>query len=498
MKRVYSILLIISFLLLCNPLLAQKTNKYMLGMLNYKAYCTEQMVPYIEFQFLIDGRTTQYVPTESGRFVSEVEVWVDIKQKDDNNLEKTVHTLHYILVSPEVYDTTHFDYPYFSDVQSVPVPNKDCFLEFKLKDIHGTTDTIKYIDYLPVDYSADKVSMSAISLWEKMNASGEGGIFEKYGFAVTPLFQQYAPETVYALPFTFEIYNTDKVLGNQKEFIVKTELSEVGFPADKNYTVYKKLNTAPCSIFFHQYDIYRLPSGNYLLTVSIMDLDSNVLTSNAAYFQRSNPSIRLDVSRYQNVEVASTFVEKMTDRHQLEEDVASLYPIATRMEQEFFNQRMKKVSDIELQRFFYSFWLKRDAANPERAWNEYQKKLEYVQQMYGSVLLAGFRTDRGRVYLKYGPPTNVTEEPYDPQAYPYEIWHYYELGDQTNVKFIFYNRDLATNNYILLHSDYIGEVQDPAWQMKLVKRLSPNSNPDVTVPEDYWGGNAREQYRYNK
>lgn len=498
MKRFYSILLIISFLLFCKPLSAQDSTKYLLGMLNYNTYCTEQMVPYIEFQFLIDGRTAQYVPTESGRFVSEVEIWVDIKQKNEQHEEQVVQKLHYVLVSPEVIDTNNFENPYFSDIQNVPIPNKDCFLEFKLKDIHGSTDTIKYIDYLSVNYPNDKVSMSAISLWEKMNASGEGGMFDKYGFAVTPLFQQYAPEKVCALPYTLEIYNTDKILGAQKEYIVKTELAEVGFMPDKDYVVYKKLKTNPYTIFFHQYDIFRLPSGNYLLTVSVMDLDSNVLASKATFFQRSNPFVHIDVSRYQEVQVASTFVEKMTDRKRLEEDVASLYPISTRMEQEFFNQRMKKVTDLELQRFFYSFWLKRDAANPERAWNEYQKKLEYVQQAYGSVILAGFRTDRGRVYLKYGAPTSITEEPYDPQAYPYEIWHYYELGNQTNVKFIFYNQDLATNNYKLLHSDYIGEIQDPAWQMKLVKRLTPNFNPDVTEPGDYWGGNAREQYYYNK
>ena len=121
-----------------------------------------------------------------------------------------------------------------------------------------------------------------------------------------------------------------------------------------------------------------------------------------------------------------------------------------------------------------------------------------MNERYGSKVIEGFRTDRGRVYLRYGPPNTITEEPYDPQAYPYEIWHYYEIGQQTNVKFIFYNRDLVTNNYELLHSDYIGELHDPAWQMKLVKRLSPNSNPDITTPEEYWGGNARDQYKYNE
>ena len=498
MKRFLFITLAICLATLCNQGFAQSSDKAMIGMLNFHAYCTPDLSPYIEFQFLFDGRTTQYVQSENGNFVSEVEVMVDIQQKDENGQEKSVQTLHYIIVSPEVSDTAHLDFLYFSDIQNVKIPAKDCFLYFKLKDIHGTSDTIKYIDYLPVYFPDDKVSISSISLWEKMNAAGEGGVFEKYGFAVSPLFQHYAPENIYSLPFTFEIYNTDKVLGKDKKYIVKTELAEAGFKTEKNYVIHKTLNTEPLTIYFYQYNLYNLPSGNYIITAHVMDLDSNVLASSSTFFQRSNPSVNTDLLHYQDVQIASTFVEKMTDRKQLEYDVASLYPISTNMEKDFFMQRMKKVTDEQLQRFFYSFWLKRNPSDPEIAWKEYQKKVEYVEKTYGSSVMAGFRTDRGRVFLKYGPPNTVTEEPYDPQSYPYEIWHYYELGKQTNVKFIFYNPDVATNNYILLHSDYIGEAQDPAWRMKLVKRLDPNANPDILTPSDYWGGNAWDHYRYNE
>lgn len=159
---------------------------------------------------------------------------------------------------------------------------------------------------------------------------------------------------------------------------------------------------------------------------------------------------------------------------------------------------MKNVPIERLQKFFYSFWAKRSPTDPQGAWEAYHKKVQYVQAHYGSPVIQGFRTDRGRVYLKYGEPTSVTEVPFDPQSYPYEIWHYYVIGEQTNVKFIFYNRDLISNNYELLHSDMIGETYDPAWQMRLVKRLDPSANPDVTKPNDYWGGEADDQYRYNK
>ena len=302
---------------------------------------------------------------------------------------------------------------------------------------------------------------------------------------------------MYSLPFSAEIYNTDKVLGNGT-FIVKAEIAELGRRAAPEYTMTRTMKASSASIFIHIFNIYMLPSGNYNLNLSVMDADSNLLATNSCFFQRNNPRVKIEMAQYDDMVVENTFVERMTDLKQLQYDVATLFPIGNRIEQDFFTQNMKKVPLEQLQRYFYSFWLSRSPNDPEGAWLAYKRKVEFVNERYGSKVIDGFRTDRGRVYLRYGPPNTITEEPYDPQAYPYEIWHYYEIGQQTNVKFIFYNRDLVTNNYELLHSDYIGEIQDPAWQMKLVKRLNPNSNPDVTAPEEYWRGHACENYKYER
>lgn len=464
--------------------------------INYNAYCTGSMEPYIEFQFLVNGKTTKYTRNNDGLYNAQIEIQVDIHDRTSDTL---VERLHYILLSDNFADSTAAEKPFFSDIQNVRIDNGQYMLYFTISD-RNKPDTIRYIDLLTADFPTDRVSISNISLWRHLDASCEDGIFEKYGFAATPLFNQYAPENVYTLPITVEIYNTEKKIGRGEEFIVQTYIApaEQYRSANPEYVTYRNLKTAPRSLFLHQFNLFQLPSGNYNAVVVVMDKDSTVLASASSFFQRSNPSIKLDLKHYDDVVITNTFVEKMTDLKQLQNDVASLYPIGSRMEQEFFLQRMKKVPIEQLQKYFYNFWAKRDEANPEGAWKEYKAKVDYVQKRYGSKVIQGYRTDRGRVYLKYGPPTHITEEPYDPQAYPYEIWHYYTINGQTNIKFIFYNRDLISNNYELLHSDLIGEINDPAWQMKLVKRLSPNSNPDITTPEEYWGGNAREQYKYNR
>jgi len=491
MKKIFSFL-ILGFL--CCIVFAQK--QYLSCALNANAYATNSLQPYIEFQFLINGKTTQYAPNARGKFNAAVEVRVDIKTVKD---ERSIDGLHYILNSADFEDTIAATKPYFSDVQNVKVDTGAYYLYYTLVDIHKK-DTISYIDYIDVKFPKNEISLSKISLWQWLDPTGQDGFFEKYGYAVTPLFQQYAPEKQYTLPFTVEIYNTDKVLGNNSEFMVRTSIvPEEFYRAAKPQNIfYKTLKSKSLTLFLHQFDIYDLPSGNYNVVVEILNKDSVVVASSNAYFQRNNPAVKLDPKNYDDVIIDNTFVEKMTDLKQLQDDVASLYPIGSRIEQEFFLQRMKKVPLEQLQRYFYSFWAKRDANDPEGAWLEYKKKVDYVQEKYGSTVIRGYRTDRGRVYLRYGPPTHITEEPYDPNSYPYEIWQYYVIGNQTNKKFVFYNKDLISNNYELLHSDMIGETYDPGWQMKLVRRLSPNNNPDITVPDEYWGGGANDRYKYDK
>jgi len=115
--------------------------------------------------------------------------------------------------------------------------------------------------------------------------------------------------------------------------------------------------------------------------------------------------------------------------------------------------------------------------------------------VYGSKLQKGYRTDRGRVYLKYGAPNSITESPFTASLHPYEVWHYYHTEGESNVKFIFYNTDLVSNEYELLHSTKRGEIRDPAWQLRLMKGHIPQSNFDLTRPENFWGNDMDDNWR---
>jgi GWxTD domain-containing protein len=75
----------------------------------------------------------------------------------------------------------------------------------------------------------------------------------------------------------------------------------------------------------------------------------------------------------------------------------------------------------------------------------------------------GWRTDRGRVWILYGPPEEIERNPFAIEGFPYEVWSYYEGGSNT---FVFYDRD-GSGNYIQVYSTVEGEVSYPDWEQML-------------------------------
>ena len=116
------------------------------------------------------------------------------------------------------------------------------------------------------------------------------------------------------------------------------------------------------------------------------------------------------------------------------------------------------------QRFLYTFWKKR---NPDStsAYNtalaDYKALIEHANRFYSYGLMKdGWRTDRGRVLLKYGKPTQIDYFARDGELRPYEIWFYAEI--QGGIHFYFVDKT-DYGNYILVNSTAIGEVRNDNW-----------------------------------
>jgi GWxTD domain-containing protein len=92
-------------------------------------------------------------------------------------------------------------------------------------------------------------------------------------------------------------------------------------------------------------------------------------------------------------------------------------------------------TDAEWERFIEQFWRRRNP-NPEKRENllkeEHYRRISYANQRYGEASTPGWRTERGRLYISYGPPDEITV------LGGYEKWFYRRLaGVGNNVSFEF-------------------------------------------------------------
>jgi GWxTD domain-containing protein len=102
------------------------------------------------------------------------------------------------------------------------------------------------------------------------------------------------------------------------------------------------------------------------------------------------------------------------------------------------NAELVRLEDLpadSLAAFWDAFWLRRDpSAGTERNENrdEFMRRVDYVNGAY-SILESGWRSDMGRVYIRYGPPDQVDRVPFSSDGPPHEVWYY----TARNLRFVF-------------------------------------------------------------
>jgi len=111
-------------------------------------------------------------------------------------------------------------------------------------------------------------------------------------------------------------------------------------------------------------------------------------------------------------------------------------------------------TDEEREQFIEQFWLRRDPT-PDTEENEFReehyRRIAYANERFASGI-PGWKTDRGRIYIEYGPADEVEshpsggtyERPYEEgggttSTYPFEKWRYRYIegiGSDINIEFV--------------------------------------------------------------
>lgn len=441
--------------------------------------------PIYESYLEVYASTVKYGIGENNQPECAVEVTQILKQEDS-----IIQFYKEVLTHGEMSSDSVFDN--LMQVKRYPLENgKIYYLEVSIKDLIANSESQSVTREVIPHFSEMSCEVSDIMFLASFAETTEPNVLSKSGYDLLPLLTDFYTPEYEKIAYYFEYYNTDKEFGDGK-FLAKHYIRNVkSGQIAGNFLKQKIYEGAPIIPVLHYFDITTLPSGEYELVAEVRDKENNLVVEKSLPFSRLNMTVDFSEKNLKDVTYEGTFVEELP-ADSLDEFIYCLIPIVDKHANDIIDHKLKFYDDTMKRRFIYSFWYNYSPDLPQKAWQDYREQVILVEDMFGTAVKKGYETDRGRVYLKYGPPNTVTDRPNEPSSYPYQLWHYYKIGKFNNKRFVFYNPDLVTNDYELLHSDLQGEINNVNWQTMLQKRNTRNGTVDDAGNSNYnsWGSNV--------
>ncbi len=455
--------------------------------LSHATFNVPGQTPYVEVYLEIMGNTLVYNKLPSGLFQGSVLITMIIKQ------DSTIKDFKkYELLSNQIADTSSVGVN-FIDQQRFSLPNGNYVLELSIAD-NNVNKQAQSLNYpFTIDFPVDKPTVSTIQFVNSYTKTNEANILSKSGYDLVPLVDNYYSPDKDKLIFYAEVYNPGHKEGSEEKFIISYYLESFENGRILNdFAKTKRESSKPVMVVLNEFDISKLPSGNYNVVISVRDKQNTEITSGTSFFERSNPEMDAVAQDYTSIDLSSAFSTSIMSADTLREYIQSLMPVATEMEKLFINFQSKTAPLSALQQYFQKFWESRDPLMPKEAWETYNAQVKKVNAAFGTQVKKGYNTDMGYVYLKYGEPSTIQDVPFDAGtmqgrgSVPYQIWHYYSLnnGRERNKRFVFVSSEVSVRDYTLVHSDAVGEIQNYNWQGLIHREIWTDDADRETLRRD--------------
>lgn len=414
---------------------------------DYSTYMLSDKRPFVETYLLIDGKSVNYVVNDIN-LESKIDITMIFKNGDD-----LAEFRHFTVSNPPLPDTTEI-FPDFTDVQRIFIPQGIYNFELKIRDLNAPDSLKKTItrhEIITIDIPQKQTAISGIELLSSFSPTLEKTINRKNGYECIPFCSStFNAENEY-LRFYTEFYNIANEIGNLGTCNVYTFIRDaLTLKTIQGHSSSQTINAMNLYQFLKEINIKKLPTGKYFLVVEIRDNNNNLCSSAAKYFERENTIITSKPYEYANKTLrnANTFSNIDT----LTNIINNLKYIADDEELETIEKVVKSADLTTMQYFMFNFWTQRNQFNPDIAMADYVKRIEIAEQN-------NYSTNQKQILFRYGMPNSIIAD----NAKPYIVWHYYKIGNLSNIKFVFKTSD----NNSLLHSNMPCETKDIDWQKKL-------------------------------
>ncbi|MEN3040519.1 MAG: GWxTD domain-containing protein [Bacteroidia bacterium] len=420
-------------------------------------YYTPEGQPYVELFIGLDASSVRYVARD-GLYKGEVDFTLIIK----NALEAPVYADKFRFVLPPTNDSLSVHRQrLYADIRRLRIPAGTYQVEVEATDPNQLPrpQKVKAITEFEMPGLVPGFRYSDLLFARRLNTAE--ATYERHGLRLEPWISNgllVDPDTlrIYGEVYAVDSLTTEpyylrlRVLDAQRA----QEIPELSYAR-------RPSRPKPFEAFVFMLPIHRLSSGIYIAQIELCRNDGVVLASWYRRFTLISTAEPMAEASEAEYDALYGFPEP-----KLNELLGGMTHIASPTEKSFM-RTLETFSDKK--KFFVAFWKKRQSVPGSIDFKEFLKRFEYAQQHFKSSIRPGWKTDRGRVFIQYGPPNDIQFFYNEPDKYPYQIWTYNQIGSQGQVIFVFYDPDLITNEYPLLHSNKIGELQNRNWRAFLLR-----------------------------
>jgi GWxTD domain-containing protein len=318
------------------------------------------------------------------------------------------------------------------------------------------TDSVRLQAYAGTPGSSDLLLANEMRILEPNDTSSLPGEVARGQFRIRTAPMVRVDIVNANLAYMIEAYTSKAAMGELRLSIRKPDGSVVAdLPPSKQQF------SEGGGVFRGQFSTEGLPDGNYVLHASTNLGDRTSSTQTPFMVSPAEEALArsLAISQANRGTDEGYFNSLPDDSLDAAFDVLFMAKDASSRE---LNVYKKDMSLQAKRRFLIDFWALRDQSkntpvNEDRI--AFYQAVASVNTLYGERGRVGWKTDRGRIHIKFGPPPEVLQRPSDGRAPPYEVWRY-SAGKP--VWFIFADRT-NQGNYTLMKSNELKEPGMPGY-----------------------------------
>ena len=339
-------------------------------------------------------------------------------------------------------------------------------ITLKASDVNSGIAGELYMDIAVPKYSESELEISQIEMIYSVSEA-DGGDFDKAGRKLIPNTRSLYSRDDSIVYFYAEVYNLDKTID---EYIVNISIIDANGNTFKELPPMTQKVVAKSEVLLNGFNITAFKLGTYKLRLTVQQGDNTATTEKP--FDLTPGQYDYMIAREQRELADFPEAMQITTEEEAKNFKNQILYIATRDE-------LRQYNDLPLNgktRFAEAFWQRRDPT-PDTPINEYKiehyQRFRFANEAYSTFRgedaeKNGWRSDRGRVYIVYGPPDDIEHHPSSLEELPWSEWFYNSVDGGS--RFIFIDQS-GYDDFRLIHSTARGEIKDENW----VNRIRPTS-----------------------